>query len=580
MSTGFFVIALLVSAPGPTGLQKGDEFTFAGTVVENDNRPDRPGQRLRRDYQLTLRVFVLDRQENWADAAVLTSLLRTEDAVGGFARPVTGTGPDKNAPPIIRLDIVRIHTDGTLHLLVPTGRPFRLAADTSAQAMPPIPLDAFSPSELGVFPPRIPRSVGPGEPWTVAAGAARPDEVWVARKLEFINAEQCQMLVMNQQSADWGKPVGGQTSWHRADAVWVSTQDGTARKVHRVIRQRDGLTKTSFKLTDQVFVALKSENVPESVLTKLNPLKNKEFSRDDFVGEIKKLLNVDQTEQFLSIILNYTRSNDLAAWIEVKYELKNHEKLNGRTYDRTRLDVEVAYTALSDASIPVRDAARFGPRILESKLKELDGYLTETAPGTPYREAIIAAKRTLDAASRGVVAPPPPPPSSSPLAVTRAQWPEPGQLAPNLRSGNIQLSDHRGKPAVLVFFKPGSETTDLSLAIADALEKRYGAGVMVIPLAVFGDVEAGIKDRNRLKLTVPVYDGTAAVAIYGVETVPRFAVIDPDGKVKWTFTGVGSETGFLVREQVDRLARPTIPNVPHGITPSPGSTTSPTVPRP
>src|SRR5205823_6408472 len=44
---------------------------------------------------------------------------------------------------------------------------------------------------------------------------------------------------MNQQSADWEKPAGG-TAWHRADAVWVSTQDGTARKVHRVVRQRDG----------------------------------------------------------------------------------------------------------------------------------------------------------------------------------------------------------------------------------------------------------------------------------------------------------------------------------------------------
>ncbi len=60
-----------------------------------------------------------------------------------------------------------------------------------------------------------------------------------------------------------------------------------------------------FKLSDQVIVALKNEKVPESVLVKLNPLKNKEFSRDDFEAEIKKLLNADETKQFLRLILNH-----------------------------------------------------------------------------------------------------------------------------------------------------------------------------------------------------------------------------------------------------------------------------------
>jgi hypothetical protein len=511
--TGLFTIALLISAPGPIGLQIGDEFTFAGTVVEKDTRP---GQQLHREYELTLRVFVLERQENWADAAVLTRLRRTEDAVGGVSKPVTGTGPDKNAPPIVKLDIVRIHTDGTLHLLMPVGPTFRLASDTPAQAVPPIRLDAFSPFEFGVFPPRIPRSAEPGEPWTVAAGPGLPDELWAASKREFIHAEQCQKLLMNQQSADWDRPVGGQTSWHRADAVWVSTQDGTARMVHRVIRQRDGLPKKPIE--------------------------------------------------------------EFAAWVETKYELKEHEKLNGRTFDRARRDVVVAYTALSDASILIRSAAKFEPRILESKLTKLDAYLEETEPGTPYREAVIAARRTLDAARRGDVVPPPS--STTPTALARVQWPQPGQLAPNLRAGNIQLSEQRGKPAVLVFFRPGSETADLSLAIADALQKRYTGKISVFPLTVSGDVEAGIKDRNRLKLTIPVHDGAAAAAAYGIETVPRFAVIDSDGKIKWTFSGVGSETGFLVAEQVKSLVHPALPNGPGGIIPAPGSTTTLPVVRP
>ncbi len=511
MSTGLLTLALVISAPGPTGLQKGDQFTFAGLVVES---VDRPGDRSRREHEITLRVFVLERHENWADAAVLTKLRRCEDAVGGLAKPVTGTGPDRNAPPRIQLDIVRIHTDGTVHLLLPTGVPFRLDDNTPAAAVPSLSLNSYSPSELGVFPPRTPRSAGPGEPWTVAAGPNRPNEVWVAKKLEFINAEQCQRLVMNQQSADWEHPVGGQTSWHRADEVWVSTLDGTARQVLRVIRQRDGLSKDL----------------------------------------------------------------DAAVRIQVEYELKEHEKLSGRTYDRTRRDIEVAYNALVEGSTLVRDGTKLGPRFFESKLTKLDAYLEESEPGTPFREAIIAARRSLEAARRGDVAPQPTP-TQTPIGVSVVPWPQPGQLAPPLRYGNASLAERRGKPVVLVFFKPDSETTDLALAIADALQKRYGEDAPVIALSL-GDVATALKDRNRLKLTVPIHEGLAAAAAYGVETVPRFALIDPDGKVKWTFTGVGAETGFLLREQVERLIRPGPPNGPGGIIPAPGSTTTPVIPRP
>jgi hypothetical protein len=60
-----------------------------------------------------------------------------------------------------------------------------------------------------------------------------------------------------------------------------------------------------------------------------------------------------------------------------------------------------------------------------------------------------------------------------------------------------------------------------------------------------------------LKLGVPVYDGAAAAAAYGVETVPRFVIVEQLGKVRWQFMGVGAETGFLAREVLDQLAPPT-----------------------
>jgi hypothetical protein len=162
----------------------------------------------------------------------------------------------------------------------------------------------------------------------------------------------------------------------------------------------------------------------------------------------------------------------------------------------------------------------------------------------------------------------------------RPSWPEPGQVTPEVRVEGFRLADNRGKPIVLVFLKPDGETTDLTLAVSDALEKRYGGKVAVVPLVACGEVAAAVKARDRLKLTVPLYDGSSAATAYGVETVPRFALIDSAGKVRWTFVGIGGETGFLVREQVDRLIPPPSPNVPAGIITSSGSLGVPIVPPP
>ncbi len=63
--------------------------------------------------------------------------------------------------------------------------------------------------------------------------------------------------------------------------------------------------KDWFKLTDQVLAVLKTESVPESVLMKLRPMKDKMLSRNDFVSDIDKLLNADETRQFQTLILSH-----------------------------------------------------------------------------------------------------------------------------------------------------------------------------------------------------------------------------------------------------------------------------------
>jgi len=509
VTAGLFALTLALGAPPTTGLQRGDEFTFTGTIAEAVNRaPDF----FRRNHNIELRVLVLDRQDNWADAIVLTRLQRTEDAVGGALGVVTGTAA-KDFPPSVRLDLVRIHTDGTVHLLTPVGPPpLKLAANTPARGLPLVPLDAFAASEFGIFPPAIPRD-NDGDPWTVTP-ANRPAQTWQAKGFEFLNAERCRMLIGNQMSANWEKPIGGQTAWHRADAVWVSTQDGTARKVHRVIRQRDGNAEAP------------------------------------------------------------------SAWVEVKYQLKDQARLNGQTFDRMRRDVDLAYSALTDAMTLVPDAVKLGSKTFENRLAKLDAQLEETDLASPYREAMEAAYRMLEDARNGKTATIQPAAVGPIIAHNRSTAPDVGQLAPDFVTGKFRLAEQQGKPVVLVFLRPGGETTDLSLAIADAIEKRYGGKLVVVPLAVFGDVATGVKARDRLKLTIPLYDGTKAVPLYGVETAPRFFLIDGAGKIRWTFTGVGAETGHLLKEQADCLVIPISPNGAGGITPAAVPVLPPIVPRP
>ena len=139
------------------------------------------------------------------------------------------------------------------------------------------------------------------------------------------------------------------------------------------------------------------------------------------------------------------------------------------------------------------------------------------------------------------------------------QWPEPGQAARDIRAGSFRLAEQKGKPIVLVFFKPAGETTDLALAVADALEKRYAGNGALAPLVVGGEMSTALQARDRLKFSIPIYDGSPTAPAYGMETVPRFAVIDAAGKVRWTFTGIGAESRISHSRGADRL----VSQLPH-----------------
>src|SRR5579872_1279598 len=70
-----------------------------------------------------------------------------------------------------------------------------------------------------------------------------------------------------------------------------------------------------FKLSDKVLNALRTENMPESILVKLQALKDREVSQDELVKEISEDLPADEKERWKNVIINH-------AWID-------YQQING-----------------------------------------------------------------------------------------------------------------------------------------------------------------------------------------------------------------------------------------------------------
>jgi hypothetical protein len=94
------------------------------------------------------------------------------------------------------------------------------------------------------------------------------------------------------------------------------------------------------KLTDNAITALRSERVPDTVLSKLNPLKDKELSQEDLAREIAKVLNANEKGQWENLILNHAKGQG----VQVDWEA--HAKLAaGAETAKNKLDESAAFRA-------------------------------------------------------------------------------------------------------------------------------------------------------------------------------------------------------------------------------------------
>lgn len=265
------------------------------------------------------------------------------------------------------------------------------------------------------------------------------------------------------------------------------------------------------------------------------------------------VLLVSPTEGVASTV-HRTVSNrvgrDVVCTVTTSYGLEPMQRRSGLKYQDCAAEIEAAWL-FEQAAHDQRD----GGKLLR---RELDRYL-ETRTATCFRPAIEAVQRKLDqgTAPTPMVAPAP----VVNITLTETESLKVGELGPDFAAGHVsktterfRLSAVKDQPTLLIFFKPNSVTSEDTLRVANALCEKYGTKAAVATLAIGNGAPAQLE---KLKLTLPVYDGSTAKKLYQVRSYPQFVLVDATGTIQWRFdAGIGPEIGFLAARELDTLLTP------------------------
>ncbi len=240
--------------------------------------------------------------------------------------------------------------------------------------------------------------------------------------------------------------------------------------------------------------------------------------------------------------------------VTVKYELQQTNRSIGKRYGELRSEIEQAVHFTAECAV-CRTAADW-----QTRSGKIARFLDDHPTGTSFRPALESLARRCDGAARGTVPAVAPTLSIKPsdAAPPRIGYPAPDFVVADVDrpTGRFRLSANKSKPTLAIFFKPGSATSAETLAVAEALHRHFGDRISVVPLAIGEKAPVAAKQREELKLKVPVYDGLDIRAAYGVTTFPQFFILESTGTVKWIFdAGIGPETGFLVKQQLETLLK-------------------------
>jgi biopolymer transport protein ExbD len=134
-----------------------------------------------------------------------------------------------------------------------------------------------------------------------------------------------------------------------------------------LVKQRD---RARFRLTNALLEAMRKKGVPDSVVTKLEPLKDKGYERQtQFLDELKLLVDKSDLDRFQSTILNYAREGEIIALhidersgqihCDTLDDLKKElVQLRGRVENKEAIKIQADKELSWDSAVRVMDVCR------------------------------------------------------------------------------------------------------------------------------------------------------------------------------------------------------------------------------
>ncbi|WBL43558.1 DUF3738 domain-containing protein [Algoriphagus halophytocola] len=102
-------------------------------------------------------------------------------------------------------------------------------------------------------------------------------------------------------------------------------------------------------------------------------------------------------------------------------------------------------------------------------------------------------------------------------------------------SDKLRLDDYRGKYVILEFWAPTCTASIASLPQLDAIQKKYGDRIAILPITVFAEdqITQTISGNKRLEaVALPlVVDARKMRSYFPHSVIPHVVVLDPEGKV-------------------------------------------------
>jgi peroxiredoxin len=233
----------------------------------------------------------------------------------------------------------------------------------------------------------------------------------------------------------------------------------------------------------------------------------------------------------------------------LRYELESSLRCPAQLANDRRQEITQAL-AFRQAAEPLLSEPARNPRPVQALARRIAHHL-ENQPPTPYRQAVLLVKQQVEAASRGEALPvvhrPAPAGAAAVPNAAAIGEPAPDFVASEITgTGSARPGKWKGKPALLVFYHPGSFTAADLLRFAQDVHKNHGRHASVVGLSVSDDTAVVLKQRTALGLGFPILHGAAMRVSYGVETTPKLVILDGHGIVRGMYLGWGGETAAEV----------------------------------